>query len=265
MVPEPRLPDRLRSLFTEEWTLDRAADVPAYAQIEARVIALVESGRLAVGDRLPSERDLAGWVGVSRLTARAALTSLAQRGLVERGVGRRGTVVARAKLAYDLRDLAGFTEMVHRHGLSASARIRALDELAAPDAVAHELRIAPGASVYRVRRVRFANGEPLTLEDSWLPGARFPGLLDHDMRGSIYALMRDVYGCPPVRAIERLEPTLADAHQAHALDVAIGSPLMRVERQTYADDDVPVEFACDHHRGDRAQFVVQVSTTSGSE
>ncbi len=255
----------LRSLFTDEWALDRADEVPAYTQIEERVIALVESGRLAVGERLPSERDLADWVGVSRLTARAALTSLAQRGLVERGVGRRGTVVSRGKLAYDLRDLAGFTEMVHRHGLSASARIRALAELPAPDAVAHELRVAPGASVYRVERLRFANREPLTLEDSWLPAARFPGLLDHDMSGSLYAVMRDIYACPPVRAIERLEPTLADARQAHALDVAVGSPLMRVERQTYAADDAPVEFARDHHRGDRAQFVVQVSTTSGSE
>jgi GntR family transcriptional regulator len=258
------LPDRLRSLFTEEWTLDREASVPAYAQIVERVIALLESGRLAVGDRLPSERDLGVWVGVSRLTARAALTSLAQRGLVERGVGRRGTVVSQAKLAYDLRDLAGFTEMVHRHGLSASARIRAVAELAAPDAVAHELRIAPGESVYRVQRVRFANGEPLTLEDSWLPAVRFPGLLDHDLRGSLYALMRNTYACPPVRAIERLQPTLADAGQAHALGVAIGSPLMRVERQTYAADEQPVEFARDHHRGDRAQFVVQVSTTSRS-
>ncbi len=263
MASEPQLPDRLRSLFTEQWALDRDADVPAYAQIEERVIELVESGRLAVGDRLPSERDLAGWVGVSRLTARAALTSLAQRGLVERGVGRRGTVVSRARLAYDLGDLAGFTEMVHRHGLSASARIRALGELAAPEAVASELGIAPGEPVYRVQRLRFANGEPLTLEDSWLPAGRFPGLLDHDMRGSIYALMRDHYACPPARAIERLEPTLADAHQAHALGVTIGSPLMRVERQTYAADDTPVEFARDHHRGDRAQFVVQVSTPGG--
>jgi GntR family transcriptional regulator len=263
-VPEPQSSDRLRSLFTDEWALDRADEVPAYAQIEERVMRLVESGRLAVGARLPSERDLAAWVGVSRLTARAALSSLAQRGLVERGVGRRGTVVSRAKLAYDLRDLAGFTEMVHRHGLSASARIRALGELAAPDAIAHELRVAPGASVYRVQRLRFANGEPLTLEDSWLPAARFPGLLDHDMCGSLYALMRDTYACPPVRAIERLEPILAAARQAHALDVAIGSPLMRVERQTYAADDSPVEFAEDYHRGDRAQFVVQVSTTSGS-
>jgi len=259
------LSDHLRSLFIEEWALDRAADVPAYAQIEARVIALVESGRLSVGDRLPSERDLAGWVGVSRLTARAALTALAQRGLVERGVGRRGTLVSRAKLAYDLRDLAGFTEMVHRHGLSASARIRALDELAAPAAIAHELGVTPGEPVYRVQRLRFASGEPLTLEDSWLPAGRFPGLLDHDMRGSIYALMRDTYACPPVRAIERLESTLADPDQAHALDITIGSPLMRVDRQTYASDDTPVEFARDHHRGDRAQFVVQVSTTGGQE
>jgi GntR family transcriptional regulator len=155
--------------------------------------------------------------------------------------------------------------MVHRHGLSASARIRALSQLAAPDAVAHELRIAPGDPVYRVERLRFANGEPLTLEDSWLPAARFPDLLDHDMRGSMYALMRDAYACPPARAIERLEPALADAHQAHALSVAIGSPLMRVERQTYGADDSPVEFARDHHRGDRAQFVVQVSTRADAE
>lgn len=252
--------ESLRSLFAEEWSVDRASVVPAYAQIEERIVDLVESGRLAVGDRLPSERDLADWVGVSRLTARAALASLAQRGLVERGAGRRGTVVARAKLAYDLGHFAGFTETVHRHGLAASARIRALNELAAPVVVARELRLAAGAPVYRIERLRFAGGEPLTLEDSWIPAERFPDFVDHDMRGSLYALMRDSYDCGPVRAVERLEPTLAEDHHAEALGVEVGSPLMLVVRVAYAEDDTPVEYARDHHRGDRAQFIVQVST-----
>jgi GntR family transcriptional regulator len=251
--------DNLRDLVLRAWRVDRASGAPAYAQIEERLVELIESGRLSVGDRLPAERDLAEWVGVSRMTARAALRSLAQRGVVERGVGR-GTFVARAKVDHDLTQFAGFTEMVRRQGLAPNARIRAINEVAAPETVASALQVEPGAPMYRLERVRFADDEPLTLEDSWVPAERFPGLLDHDVRGSLYALMDEVYERAPVRAVERLEPVLALEHHADALGVAIGAPLMRVERVAFAADDVPVELAHDHHRGDRARFVVEVST-----
>jgi GntR family transcriptional regulator len=252
--------DTREALFTHGWAIDRRAGVPAYAQIEERVVDLIQAGHLAVGDRLPPERDLAMWVGVSRMTARAALRSLAQRGVLQRDVGR-GTFVARAKLEHDLSRFAGFTEMVRRQGLSAAARIRAINELPASDVVAGALEIAEGDPVYRVERLRFAGGEPLTLEDSWLPAARFPGLLDHDMRGSLYELMSAAYGIAPVRALERLEPVVAEEHHAAALGVRPGAPLMLLERVAYDGDGTPVEFARDHHRGDRARFVVQVSTS----
>lgn len=252
-------PEDCGALIADGWRIDRASAVPAYAQIEERLGDLIESGRLAVGDRLPAERDLATCLGVSRMTARTALGSLAQRGLLDRDVGR-GTFVARTKLDHDLSDFAGFTEMVRRQGLSANARIRALNELPAPEAVARELEMAVGEPAYRIERLRFADDEALALEDSWVPAARFRGLLDLDLRGSLYGLMRDAYGFPPVRAVERLEPTLAEAHQADALGIAIGSPLMLIARVAYAADGTPVEFARDHHRGDRSRFVVQVAT-----
>jgi GntR family transcriptional regulator len=251
--------DSLQPLFTDEWAIDRESRVPAYEQIAERLVALVESGRLAVGDRLPPERDLATWVGVSRMTARAALGSLAQRGLLDRDVGR-GTFVAQHKLEHDLGRFAGFTEMMRREGLSANARIRAINELAAPDTVARALELGAGAPVYRIERLRLAGDEPLTLEDSWVPVDRFPGLVDHDMRGSLYALMRDVFGFPPVRAIERLEPALAEPHQAQALRISPGQPLMLITRVAFSAGGTPVEFARDHHRGDRARFVVEAST-----
>jgi DNA-binding GntR family transcriptional regulator len=247
-----------RSLI--DFRIDRASAVPAYAQIEERLLDLIESGRLAIGDRLPSERQLAGRIGVNRLTARAALSSLTRRGLLERGVGRQGTVVARAKLVHDLSSFAGFTEMMHRQGRSATARILAINQLRAPSSVAAPLAIAAGDRVYRLQRVRFADSEPLTLEDSWVPAERFPGLLDHDLRGSLYRLMMDVYGRPPVRAIERLEPAIAGSHDGEALGVEVGAPLMLVERVAYCAEGRPVEFAHDRHRGDRAQFVVEIST-----
>ena len=250
----------LQAVLTREWAIDRGAGVPAYEQIAERLVGLIESGRLVVGDRLPPERDLATWVGVSRMTARAALTSLAQRGLLERDVGR-GTFVAAAKLEHDLGRFAGFTEMMRRQGRSPKARIRAINDRGAPDEVARELGLATGARVFRIERLRFADDEPLTLEDSWVPAHRFPGLLDHDMRGSLYALMRDAYGLAPVRAVERLEAVLADPDQAAELDVAPGSPLMLITRVAYTADDGPVEFARDRHRGDRARFVVEAATT----
>ena len=242
------------------WRVDRGSKVPAYVQIERRLMKLIESGRLTVGDRLPSERELAACVGVSRVTARAALDSLTRDGLLERGIGRRGTVVARSRLIHDLTSFTGFTEMARRQGRSATARLRSINELDPPDGVATELGLKTAERVYRIERLRFADGEPVTLEDSWVPAGRFPDLLAHDLRGSLYELMRDAYGTPPVRATERLEPAVAGAAHARALGVKVGAPLMLIERVAYAGDGVPVEFARDHHRGDRAQFVVEVPT-----
>lgn len=254
------MPGFLHAEFTQEWAIDRASAVPAYEQIAERLVGLIETGRLVVGDRLPAERDLAAWVGVSRMTARAALGALAQRGLLERDVGR-GTFVARAKLEHDLGRFAGFTETMRREGRLPRARIRALNDRPAPEDVARRLGLVAGAQVFRIERLRFADEEPVTLEDSWVPAARFPGLLDRDMRGSLYALMRDAYGLAPVRATERLEAVVADPVQAEALEVEIGSPLMLITRVAVTAGDVPVEFARDHHRGDRARFVVDAATT----
>ena len=72
--------------------LRRRADEPAWAQIEAQLAERIESGGLQAGERLPPERELARSLGVSRMTVRQALDTLARRGLVDRGVGR-GTFV----------------------------------------------------------------------------------------------------------------------------------------------------------------------------
>jgi GntR family transcriptional regulator len=161
-------------------------------------------------------------------------------------------------VAHRLGELVSFTEMVRGQGLAATTRIRAVNELPAPDGVAAALELAPGAPAFRLQRVRLADGEPLTLEDSWVPAERFPGLLDQDLRGSLYALLRDVYDRPPARATERLEPVLATTEDAAALNVAAGAPLMLVERVAYDSRSVPVEFARDLHRADRARFEVEV-------
>jgi GntR family transcriptional regulator len=247
-----------RRIFGPRWRLRPGSPVPAYAQIEDQLAARIASGELPGGERLPPERELAESLGVSRMTVRQALSSLAARGLVERGVGR-GTFVARVKLDHDLRQVAGFSEQLQRHGVEPGAKLLSAESAAAPKDVASALGIEPGSAAYRIQRLRYGGGVPLALEDTWIPAAPFPGLLDLGLTTSLYDLMRDLYRLGPVRAVERLEPVLARAHEAKALDVAEGSPLMLVERTAYAADGTAVEFAHDRHRGDRARFTIQTA------
>jgi GntR family transcriptional regulator len=242
----------------ERLRLRSGSDAPAHVQIEEALAERIASGELRTGERLPPERDLARDLRVSRMTVRQALSSLAARGLVERGVGR-GTFVASRKVDHDLTRVAGFSEQLARQGLKPGAKVLEITEGPAGWQISAALEIAPQAPVVRIQRLRLAGDIPMALEDSWIPAEKFPGLVDQDLGGSVYALMRDAYGAAPVRAIERLEPVLARAHEARALDVPAHSPLMLVERTAYSADGTPVEFAHDRYRGDRARFVVRVS------
>jgi GntR family transcriptional regulator len=119
--------------------------------------------------------------------------------------------------------------------------------------------------VYEIRRIRLADGRPIVLERSLFPAARFPGMLDSRLDGSLYELLevRYGYGLRPHRARECLEPVTAGVREAEALEVPEGAPLMLVERTAYARSGEPVEFARDLFRGDRTRVIVWTSELAG--
>jgi GntR family transcriptional regulator len=242
----------------------RQPGITAHAQIEDWLADAIAAGQLRPGDRLPTEHDLAAWLGVSRMTLRHALSELSQRGLVTRTVGRGGgTFVAEAKLEQDLTTLAGFSEQLRRHGKVAGAKVLAATRIAASPAAAAALELAEGAAVYDVRRIRLADGKPIVIEHSQFPAALFPDLLDCRLDGSLYELLGDNYGQRPHRARESLEPVVAGVREAEALEVDEGAPLMLVERTAYSLSGLPLEYARDLFRGDRTKVVVWTSDLAG--
>jgi GntR family transcriptional regulator len=232
----------------------------AHGQIEEWLGEAIEGGRLAPGDRMPTEQDLSEWLGVSRMTLRHALATLSRRGLVDRAVGRNGgTFVAQRKLEQDRTTLAGFSEQLRRHGMVAGARVLSAAERPARPGVAAALKIAAGDPVCEIRRVRLGDGSPIAVECSSFPAALFPGLLQCRLDGSLYDLLDEKYQQRPCRARESLEPVTAGVREAEALEVREGAPLMLVERIAYAQAGHPVEFARDLFRGDRTRIVMWTS------
>ena len=255
---------RLQTLDGVPPTFSRAPGTTVHVQIEDWLSGAIAAGRLAPGDRLPAEQELAAWFGVSRMTLRHALGELARRGLVTRSVGRGGgTFVAAPKLEQDFTTLAGFSEQLRRHGMTPGARVLAATDQPAGPATAAVLQLAEGEHVYSVRRIRLADGMPLVLEHSQFPAATFPDMLRCRLDGSLYELLEDRYGLRPHHARERLEPVTATMREAEALEVEEGAPLMLVERTAYAADGQPLEFARDLFRGDRTRVVVWTSELAG--
>ena len=250
VAPLPRKPPEI----------SRQPGMTVHGQIEDWLADAIAAGNLSPGDRLPTEHDLAAWLGVSRMTLRHALAELAQRGLVTRAVGRGGgTFVGEAKLEQDLTTLAGFSEQLRRHGKVAGARVLAATEIPASVTAAAALELAEGDPVIEVRRIRLADGKPMVIEHSLFPAALCPGMLDSRLDGSLYELLEDNYGLRPCRARESLEPVVAGVREAEALEVEEGAPLMLVERTAYSAAGQPLEFARDLFRGDRTKVVVWTS------
>jgi GntR family transcriptional regulator len=127
-----------------------------------------------------------------------------------------------------------------------------------PD-VAEALGLTGRAQAFEVMRVRSANGVPVAVERSWLPARLVPGLLEHNLSGSLYAVLRKHYSREPVAAEERLTPMLAAEPEAGLLGVAPGTPLMRVERVASDAAGTVVEYALDVFRPDRVDFLVRRS------
>jgi GntR family transcriptional regulator len=246
---------------------ETAGDVPIYRGVARELAGLIRRGDLLPGGRVPSERELAGEYGISRMTARAALNLLEQRGLIERR-DRSGTFVASPKIALDLSTVAGLSARLLRQGITPGAeviegRTVAVGEL--EGAVAEALGVAGEEPVHVVVRRRTGNGEPLALEESYFPARYCAGLLDNDLTGSIYELLRDGYGLEPARLHQEVEVTQLDTVAAVKLGVRPDVPVLLVTRTAWDGGGRPIEFARDLYRGDRLLFVAETEEAGEGE
>lgn len=225
--------------------------IPKHQQLRAILLAELDT-RLAPGDPVPSERELAARYHVSRATVRETIGQLVSEGHLRRVPGK-GTFVAEPRVESVLH-LASFTADMTRRGLVAGTRVLAVAEVPADRRLADALAVDPGAPLIRVERLRSADGIPMAHERSHYPAARVPDLTEADLTGSIYALLEQRYQLGPLRGEQVVSARGADPVLATLLGIHTGAPLLVFDRVTASGAGVPVEHALSAYRGDRYQL-----------
>jgi GntR family transcriptional regulator len=224
--------------------------------VEARIQELISAGKLGEDGRLPAERELAVQFGVSRTTVRQVLDRLEHDGSVHRRRGRTGgTFVNRPRVDIDFSYLAGIPAYLRAQGFRPGAHVVSARMVPADETIATALRLAPGALVYEVIRIRLADEVRISLENARIPVSVAPDLLSQSLDDSIYELLTQRYGVKCVKAIDRMVAVLADHEQAQMLGIKVGDPLMAIERVAYDDRERPVEYSTDLFRGDRTTII----------
>jgi GntR family transcriptional regulator len=216
---------------------------PLYLQIKALLEKSLETREWGPGAPIPSEIDLAGRFGVSQGTVRKAIDALAADNLVVRRQGK-GTFVATH--TEERASMFRFLRVRRNDGLDEYPASRLLDIRRGKTGVenARLLGLKPGDPVIVLRRVLEWGGEPVVLDEMTLPAALFRGLTRTryaSYRGSMYGFFETQFGVRMLKAQERLSAISADAASAAILGVAVGAPLLAVDRVTLTYGDRPVE------------------------
>jgi len=236
----------------------RSGPLPRYNQLKELIRDRICSGEWSPGSLIPSERALCERYGISRMTARQSVTELVHEGLLYREQGR-GTYVGRPKIAQQLLRLTGFTEDMQAREQRPGAKVLSAEMWPANEATAERLRVKVGQPVYRLRRLRMADAEPLAVETSCISFLGCERLLHHDLeRDSLYRLLEVTYDVPPLEAEQELEADLAGSEEALLLQVAPGSPVLRTRRITETRRGLPVEYATSVYRGDKYRFYTRM-------
>ena len=228
---------------------------PFYLQLREVVRAKIEEGEYPPGMAIPSENELSDTYGVNRLTVRNALDALVAEGLLKRIQGK-GAFVVGNRLERDLDTLTGFRQTILERDAEPGTKILAKTRRKAGGKFARIFNIGEDDDIFYVRRLNSANGEPVSVEHTYIPAAKVPKLDGIDL--GVFSLYEvyGFYGVSPVRAYETLDIASLEARDARMLGIDPSQRVLLLTCYTYNKSDEVIEYTCGYTRVDKCSFKV---------
>jgi len=226
---------------------------PLYRQARDVLVGRINDGTWQAGQAIPSELEIAADLGISPGTARKALDEMEAENLVIRHQGR-GTFVARHD---DARIIFQFFRLTPDTGEREfpSSKFVGVDVRPASPEAAKVLKLRSGSRVLQLERVRSLGGKAAIVETITLPHALFAGAEKLNLPNNLYELYRAKFGVTIARSTEKLKAVAARRREAKHLGVAMGTPLLAIDRTAYSLDGRPTEWRVSLCRTDMFHYL----------
>ncbi len=215
--------------------LNPTSPMPLYQQLADRLTAAIRAGSYPVGERIPSEHELADRYGIGRPTVRQATELLVRKGMLARRRGA-GTFVVGRPRELDAFSMAGTLASFRDHGVEVQANL--LGDVAIldvdPQNTEHADNPFVGRAAHFFRRLSRTDQGAALLEETYLDPEIFDGLPELDLeRQSLSSLVREHYRTEPTGGRQQFRVTTVEGERAHALQLAAGSSLLQIQRHLH--------------------------------
>lgn len=230
---------------------------PLYTKVKEDLERKILKGVYRVGDFIPSEQELENYYRVSRTTIRKAVTLLIDEGYLSIVRGR-GTRVAPSKLKSKGSELMSFTELMKRQNMHPGVQDLRIRRTRPSDEVAQALELNPWDEVVEIYRVRTADGEPITINVSYLPYQLLEG---HDLTQlgsgqSLYRVLEEEFRVVVSTTEDTIGAVKASQRQADILQINRNDPLLTIKRVAYDSDNRIIEYSSIVIRADRYKHII---------
>ncbi|WP_066500607.1 GntR family transcriptional regulator [Abyssisolibacter fermentans] len=229
---------------------------PLYVQLKEKIKEDIKSGKYKIGDLIPTELEFQKKYNISRITARQAINGLAKEGYVKRVKGK-GTLVQSPIIEEPLTRIKSFTNEMKDRGIKASTKWAEITITKAFDDIPEKLKVEKGEEIYRVRRIRCADGEPIVLFDTYFKMDLKLELNNDLYYGSLYEFLDDVKGIKIKKVKQHIGASIADEHLSEYLDIEKGNPVLTIKRQSFDKNESIIEYTKGFYIANRYEYYIE--------
>lgn len=229
--------------------------IPAYIQIHDQIKDEIDQKIWKIGQRLPSERDLAEKFHVSRMTLRQAITLLVEEGVLERRVGS-GTFVASTRVQEKMRGTTSFTEIMKAQGKVPSSQVISYKRTIPSLQEVEKLGIDKTETIIRMERVRYADGVPVVYEVASIPEKFIKNFKREEITSHFFQTMEE-HGYRIGKSQQTIYARLAKEKIAQYLEIPKGHAILGLTQVSYLDNGTAFEYVKSQYVGERFEFYLE--------
>lgn len=239
--------------------LEKNSSQPLYVQLITELKRMIRSGKYSVGDKIPTEPELAEIYGVSRITVRRTIERLCKEGYLVKQQGK-GTFVEAPGIRekVEMKKSVSFSEMCRASGGIPSSHVLS-SGLIKPQKWQREFfGISTQDELIEIKRIMGIDGVPIMLETILLPEKRFAGIEAAKLEdGSLYGLLAEQFGFENVpESDSTIEVGLAERESAELLNILPGDPLLIMNNYQCDETGKPAFITSDYIVGSRYRISV---------
>jgi len=206
--------------------------LPKYLAIKRDILEKIGQEIYKTDETIPPERELMEMYGVSRITVRKAVEELVSECHLYKVQGK-GTYVKGNSRISGLSVVMSCTNEIRQQGFTPTKKLLSIEKIKCNKKLAHELEISEGSDVLQLKRIYYANGEPVIYCESRLVLEYFPEIERMELsEDSIYDIIENKYNLTIVDSTRYIEAVAAHEKIAEYLDIAEGYPTLRFHGTT---------------------------------